>query len=132
MFSNDPLDRGESYAGALKFLIAVKPLKCSEKFIGVFRVESCAVVPNENYCSAIDYRLVDLYHGWVTSAAIFDGVRQKIREHLLDQSWVAIHRWQRAYTPVDLPVRGVGLEIVENILNQQIQGSRFQNHAATV
>ena len=51
-------------------------------------------------------------------AGIFDGIGQKVREHLLDQSGIAIDGRLRPYTPVNLPVGGFGLKIVEHVLNQ--------------
>jgi hypothetical protein len=54
VLSDDALHRGESDTGAFKLLVAVKPLKCSKRLVGVLRVESCAVVPDEKHKLALD------------------------------------------------------------------------------
>ena len=38
VLSDDALHGGEPNAGAFKLFVAVEPLKCSEKLVGVFRV----------------------------------------------------------------------------------------------
>src|SRR5579863_10603724 len=118
VLSDDALHRGQSDTSAFKLLVAMKPLKCSEKLIRVFRVESCAVVTNKEDKLPVDCRLVNLNDRSLTAAAIFDGIGQKVREHLLDQSGVAIDRRQGPYPPVNLSVGGFGFEVVANVLNQ--------------
>jgi hypothetical protein len=90
VLSDDALHRGEPHPGAFKLFVAVKPLKCSKQFFGVLGVESGAVVPNEKHKLAVDCRLVNFNDRALTAAGIFDGIGQKVREHLLDQSGVAI------------------------------------------
>src|SRR5882762_5950842 len=53
VFSDDALHRGKSHAGAFKLLVGVKPLKCSKKLLGIFRIESCAIVANEKHKLAV-------------------------------------------------------------------------------
>src|SRR5579863_7837923 len=74
VLSDDALHRGETHAGAFKLCVAVKPLKCSEKLVGVFRVESGPVVPDENHQLALDCRLIDFNDCVFTTARIFDGI----------------------------------------------------------
>src|ERR1700730_726333 len=54
VFSDDALHRSKSHAGAFKLLVGVKPLKCSKKLVGIFRIESCAIVANEKHKLAVD------------------------------------------------------------------------------
>src|ERR1700687_1057292 len=54
VLSDDALHRGKSHAGAFKLLVGVKPLKCSKKLVGIFRIESCAIVANEKHKLAVD------------------------------------------------------------------------------
>ena len=54
VLSDDALHRGESNASAFKLFVVVKPLKYSKKLIGIFRVESCAVVSNKKHELALD------------------------------------------------------------------------------
>src|ERR1700737_3717711 len=53
VLSDDSLHRGKSHAGSFKLLVGVKPLKCSKKLLGIFRIESCAIVANEKHKLAV-------------------------------------------------------------------------------
>src|SRR4051812_16067642 len=44
---DDPLHVGEADAGALEIALVVQPLKHAEEFVGILRVETGAVVPDE-------------------------------------------------------------------------------------
>ena len=54
VLSDDALHRGEPHASAFKLFVVVKPLKYSKKLIGIFRVESCAVVSNKKHELTLD------------------------------------------------------------------------------
>src|SRR5260370_16798811 len=73
VLSDDAPHRGESQTGAFKLLVAVKPLKCSKKLVGVFGIESCAVVPNEKHELSLDCRLVNLNDRSLTATRIING-----------------------------------------------------------
>jgi hypothetical protein len=55
VLSDDALHCGKSHAGAFKLFVGVKPLKCSKKLLGIFRIESGAIVANEKHRFAIVY-----------------------------------------------------------------------------
>src|ERR1700676_2308175 len=48
VLADDALHGGQADAHALEFVLAVQPLEHAEKFIGVTRVESPAIIPNED------------------------------------------------------------------------------------
>src|SRR6266496_1340612 len=50
---NDALDARQTNAGPLELLLAVQPLKHAEQFFGILRIETDAVVANEDYRLAV-------------------------------------------------------------------------------
>src|SRR5580693_8468741 len=46
---NDALDIGQPDARALEFVLAVQALKHAKQLVGITRVETCAVVADENH-----------------------------------------------------------------------------------
>ena len=74
MLSDDSLHSGESYPGAFKLFVAVKPLKGSEQFVGIFLIKSGAIVANVDYDLIISGGLVNLNHSSFSTAGVFHGI----------------------------------------------------------
>ena len=79
---NDPPDAGQSDARALELHAAMQALKHAEEFVGVFRIETDAIVPNESYCftaaigNAADFNFAATlgFGGLQTGGRLFLGV----------------------------------------------------------
>lgn len=82
----------------------MKSLKGPKKFVGVLHIKSGAIVSNEDNFLPVDYALADFDDCRGTQAAILDGIRNKIREHLLAQFLIAFDQRQIPYFPFDFSV----------------------------
>src|SRR5882724_12900852 len=128
MFPDDALDGGKSNACSLKIFGAVEALEDGEQLAGVLFVEACAVVANKGDGRAVLIELADFDDGKFAPTAVFEGIRNQIREYLLYQAGVAIYRRQSANAPIDSTACVFGLEFGEHFLEQgvEVRGNTHQ------
>src|SRR5947208_1832928 len=74
MLAHDALDGGQADAGAFKIFGPVEPLEHTEKFVGVFHVETDAIITHEQGGVAILLGHAHFNNGDVTWAGVLDGV----------------------------------------------------------
>ena len=92
MFPDNALNGGKSHAGSLKVLGPVKTLEDPEQLVRVSFVKTRAIISNEDHRRAILLDLAGFDNGDFPPTAIFDGIRNQIREYLLHQTGVALYR----------------------------------------
>ena len=70
------VDRGQAYAGAFEVFRTVKPLKNAEQLVGVFHVESHAVVTHKHDWGPFAFPLSNLNFGYGTGEGKLQCIRQ--------------------------------------------------------
>src|SRR4051794_23729648 len=82
VLADDAIDSGEADAGAFELVGTVETLENTEKFIGVFHVETNTVIANEDCGVPVELDGTDFDNGDATGAGVFDSVGQQIGEDL--------------------------------------------------
>lgn len=119
---HDALDDGEPHARALEVLGPVQPLEHAEQLAGILRIETDAVVADEEDAFSRLVAGADLDLGLVPLAGIFEGVVDQVGEGLLEQGRVAPDLRQLAHGDVHRPSLALLLAHVAQHLPDQRRG----------
>src|SRR5438445_1599222 len=103
----------------------MEALKHAEHLVGVPHVKADAVIADEDHWLAVHGRLPYFNDAPFAWPGELEGIRQQVGEDLLDQAWIALHKWQRTNLPVDLPVLRFRSEVQDNLLDECIQPGNF-------
>ena len=122
MPENDALDVGQPDAGALEFIIIVQALKRTKQFVGIFRVETSAIVADVNHRLAFTAgSLTDFNSGFGAMAGELHRIGHQINQHHSQQRAVGAHRWQGLDFPRDIPLFRLRLKIAHGIPHQFVE-----------
>src|SRR5579872_3415366 len=114
--ADDALDIGQPDARALKLGVTVQALEHAEQFPHVFRIETDAVVANENHGFALSVRSrTDFDSGLGAGASELYRVGNEIDQHHAQQGPVGPHPRQRVDFPHDVPPFYLLLEIAQGL-----------------
>src|SRR5713101_3932476 len=73
----------------------MEALKHAEHLVGVPHVKADAVIADEDHWLAVHGHLPYFNDGPFAWPGELEGVREQVGEDLLDQAWIAFHKWQR-------------------------------------
>src|SRR5712692_10332987 len=73
----------------------MEALKHAEHLVGVPHVKADAVIADEDHWLAVHGRLPYFNDAPFAWPGELEGVREQVDEDLLDQAWIAFHKWQR-------------------------------------
>ncbi len=121
MLANNALDSGQTYTGAFEVFLPMEALEHAKELVGIFHVETHAVITNKDCRPAVLNRQADFDSCPLLGLCELDGVGQKIEKDLLDQAGIAFDRGQHGDVPIHLPVRKFRTEIRLDVRHQGVE-----------
>ena len=95
---------GEADARAFKILGAMQPLENAKKFLGIFHVETDAIVADGNRELFGSFGIIDFNLGPFARAGVFDGIADEIGKYLPQHRWIAVDFGQMIVVESNVPV----------------------------
>lgn len=122
---DDALDDRQADAGAFKFLGAVQALEDAEQFVGVFHIETDAVVADENDGFIVHGAQADFNDGGFARPAVFDGIGKQVGKDLFEKARIAIDGGQFGNAPFDIAPLGFAPQFGDDLVDNGIQRRAF-------
>jgi hypothetical protein len=121
--SDDAAHVSQANTGAFKVGGAMEPLEDAEQFMRIARIETDAIVLNENDIFALAGTAGYLDAGNFTGAGVFKRILQQIEHDLANQGRVRLDAGQLGDGPFDLAVFRVMPKIPDNGRHEILQGN---------